>query len=88
MSLKYLFLTQMCLGFKTGQYNLKAQEFFFHVLCISILLLDMIMEDLGIQSVREYIMYIICNKGSVHPKLYEQREVRKISDLTSLVDIN
>lgn len=22
------FLTQMCLGFKTGQYNLKAQEFF------------------------------------------------------------
>lgn len=78
----------MCLGFKTGQYNLKAQEFFFHVLCISILLLDMIMEDLGIQTVREYIMYIICNKGSVHPKLYEQREARKISDLTSLVDIN
>lgn len=23
------FLTQMCLGFKTGQNNLKAQEFFF-----------------------------------------------------------
>lgn len=35
---------------------------------------------LGIQTVREYIMYIICNKGSVHPKLYEQREARKISD--------
>lgn len=48
----------------------------------------MIMEDLGIQTVREYIMYIICNKGSVHPKLYEQREARKISDLTRFVDIN
>lgn len=48
------------------------------------------MEDLGIQTVREYI-YNVYHKQqgySVHPKLYEQREARKISDLTSLVDIN
>lgn len=85
MSLKP-FLTQMCLGFETGQYHLKAQ-YFFYVLCISILLLDMIMEDLRIQTVCENIMYIIYYKGSVHLKLYEQRQARNILDLTSLVDL-
>lgn len=85
MSLKYLFLNTNVSWIQDRAIQFEGTGIFFHVLCISILLLDMIMEALGIQTVREYIMYIICNKGSVHPKRYEQREARKISDSTSLV---
>lgn len=45
------------------------------------------MEDLRIQTVCENIMYIIYYKGSVHLKLYEQRQARNILDLTSLVNL-
>lgn len=69
MSLKYLFLNTNVSWIQDRAIQFEGTGIFFHVLCISILLLDMIMEDLGIQTVREYIMYIICNKGSVHPKL-------------------